>query len=30
MTYMVNGRQFIALTVGGRPVPELIALTLPE
>jgi quinoprotein glucose dehydrogenase len=28
MTYMVNGRQFIALTVGGRPVPELIALTL--
>jgi quinoprotein glucose dehydrogenase len=30
MTYMVDGRQFIALTVGGRPVPELIALTLPE
>jgi quinoprotein glucose dehydrogenase len=30
MTYMVDGRQFIALTVGGRPVPELIALSLPD
>jgi quinoprotein glucose dehydrogenase len=29
MTYMVDGRQYIALTVGGDPVPELIALTLP-
>jgi quinoprotein glucose dehydrogenase len=29
MTYMVDGRQYIALTVGGDPVPELISLTLP-
>jgi quinoprotein glucose dehydrogenase len=29
MTYMIGGRQYIALTVGGDPVPELIALTLP-
>jgi quinoprotein glucose dehydrogenase len=29
MTYMVEGRQYIALTVGGSP-PELIALALPE
>jgi quinoprotein glucose dehydrogenase len=29
MTYMVDGRQYIAVTVGGDPVPELIALTLP-
>ena len=28
MTYMVDGRQYIALTVGGRP-PELIAFALP-
>jgi quinoprotein glucose dehydrogenase len=28
MTYMVGGKQYIALTVGGE-VPELIALTLP-
>ena len=29
MTYMHEGRQFIALTIGGD-VPELIALALPE
>jgi hypothetical protein len=29
MTYMVNGKQYIALTIGGSP-PELIAFTLPE
>ena len=29
MTYMLDGRQYIALTVGGDPVPELIAFTLP-
>ena len=29
MTYQVDGRQYIALTVGGRP-PELIAFRLPE
>ena len=28
MTYMAGGKQYIALTVGGRP-PELIALALP-
>src|SRR5438094_6178029 len=25
MTYMIDGKQYIALTVGGEPVPELIA-----
>ena len=30
MTYLLDGRQYIALTVGGSPVPELIALALPE
>ena len=30
MTYLLNGRQFIALTIGGSPVPELIAFALPE
>ena len=30
MTYMLDGRQHIALTIGGSPVPELIALALPE
>ena len=30
MTYMLDGRQYIALTVGGGAVPELIALALPE
>ena len=29
MTYMIDGKQYIALTVGGEPVPELIAFTLP-
>ena len=29
MTYMLDGRQYIALTIGGEPVPELIALALP-
>ena len=29
MTYMSDGRQYIALTVGGGRVPELIALALP-
>jgi quinoprotein glucose dehydrogenase len=29
MTYMMEGRQYIALTVGGSP-PELVALALPE
>ncbi len=29
MTYMLDGRQYVALTVGGR-VPELIAFTLPS
>jgi glucose dehydrogenase len=29
MTYMLAGKQYIALTIGGTP-PALIALTLPE
>ena len=29
MTYLLDGKQYIALTVGGTPVPELIALALP-
>ena len=29
MTYMVDGKQDVALTVGGGSVPELIALALP-
>ena len=29
MTYMVNGKQHIALAIGGRP-PELISFTLPD
>ena len=29
MTYMLDGKQYIALTVGGTPVPELIAMALP-
>jgi len=29
MTYMVDGRQYIALTVGGTP-PELVSFALPE
>ncbi len=30
MTYLLDGRQHIALTVGGAGVPALIALRLPE
>ena len=30
MTYEVAGRQYIALTIVRQPVPELIALALPE
>ena len=30
MSYMVDGKQYIALTVGGSRVPELIALALPQ
>jgi quinoprotein glucose dehydrogenase len=29
MTYLIDGKQYIALTVATRPVPELIALALP-
>jgi quinoprotein glucose dehydrogenase len=29
MTYMLDGRQYIAITVGGSPVPQLVALALP-
>lgn len=29
MTYMIDGKRYIALTVGGNP-PELITLTLPR
>ena len=29
MTYMLDGKQYLALTVGGGRVPELIALSLP-
>jgi quinoprotein glucose dehydrogenase len=29
MTYMIDGKQYIALTVGGTPVPELVAYALP-
>ena len=29
MSYLLDGKQYIALTVGGEP-PELIALTLPD
>ena len=32
MTYLVNGKQYIAITVQGRTnndVPELVALALP-
>jgi len=29
MTYLLDGKQYIALTVGGDPVPELVAFTLP-
>ena len=30
MTYLQDGTQYIALTVGGSPVPELVALALPD
>ena len=30
MTYLLDDRQYIALTVGGSPVPELVAFALPE
>ncbi len=29
MTYLVGGKQYIALTVSGDPVPELVAFALP-
>jgi quinoprotein glucose dehydrogenase len=29
MTYLLDGKQYIALTVGGEPVPELVAFSLP-
>jgi quinoprotein glucose dehydrogenase len=29
MTYMYQGRQFIALAVGGQPAGQLVALALP-
>jgi len=29
MTYMIEDKQYIALTVVGQPVPELVALALP-
>ena len=30
MTYLLGGRQYVALTVGGMGVPELVALRLPH
>ena len=30
MTYMLDGRQYLALTVGGETAPQLIALGLPH
>ena len=33
MTYLLDGKQYIALTVQGatpRDIPELVVLTLPE
>ncbi len=29
MTYMLDGRQYLAVTVAGQPVPELVTLALP-
>ena len=29
MTYMLDGKQYIALTVNGTPAPELVSLALP-
>jgi glucose dehydrogenase len=30
MTYMLEGRQYVAATAGGASVPSLVALALPE
>jgi quinoprotein glucose dehydrogenase len=30
MTYMLEGKQYIALTVGGQRIPSLVALALPD
>jgi quinoprotein glucose dehydrogenase len=30
MTYLLDGRQFIAVAVSGDPVPGIVALALPE
>ena len=30
MTYMLNGRQFIVVTVGGQQGHEFVALALPQ
>ena len=29
MTYLVDGKQYIALTVASNPVPQLVAFALP-
>ena len=29
MTYLVDNKQYIALTIAGDPVPELVAFSLP-
>ncbi len=29
MTYMIDGKQYIALTVAATPVPELVTYALP-
>jgi len=29
MTYMIDGKQYIALTVAATPVPELVVFALP-
>jgi quinoprotein glucose dehydrogenase len=29
MTYLADNKQYIALTVAGRPVPELVSFSLP-
>jgi quinoprotein glucose dehydrogenase len=29
MTYLLEGKQYIALTVNGTPAPELVSLALP-
>jgi quinoprotein glucose dehydrogenase len=30
MTYVIDGRQHIAITVGGQRVPELVSFALPN